>query len=203
MRRSRVLVGLSMAVVVAVIALFALSPAVAQGPGGPGGPGGMRPGGPNPFGAPDSFAADRDSLVRITMERIKGKENMPAESVFKNVQVSKGRTALQFLNGMNGLGRTLGVPCSHCHIENHWADEDKPAKQICRNMMRMTNALNDSLIGQYQWPRNDKPHVGCWTCHRGHANPNFDRPRRGPGGPGGPPPGAPRPEGERREGEGH
>lgn len=201
MRRSSLAVVVLCACAAFVFASF-VRQAGAQAPGGmpPGGPGGGRP--PGMMGmAPDSFAAERDSLVAITMERIKGRENAPAESVWKNIQVMKGRTAQQVLRSMNGMGRSLGVSCRHCHIENHWAEEDKQAKHVARNMMRMTAALNDSLIPSYQWPRDDKPRVSCFTCHRGHANPMAGMPR--PGGPGGPgAPGMPgRPEGGRPEGD--
>ena len=196
--RRVVFAGAVIAVIAALSVVAALPGAFAQGPGGPGG---MRPGGAMPF-PPDSFAADRDSLVKITMERIQGREKAPAESVFKNIKVMRGRTAEQLLRGMNGIGRSLGVPCSHCHVENHWADEDKATKEEARNMIRMTGALNDSLIPEYQWPHNDKPHVGCFTCHHGQAKPGGGGERR-PGGQGGPggqgrPEGQPRPDGDRR-----
>jgi hypothetical protein len=176
--------------------------AQAQGPGGmpPGGPGGPPPGGMRPGMMPfppDSFAAERDSLMKLTLERYAGKENMPAESVFKHIEIMKGRTVLQVLRGMNGMGRSLGVPCSHCHVENHWADEDKKPKAIARNMLRMTSAINDSLLTRFQWPDDDKPHVGCFTCHHGQPKPGgMGGERRGPGGPGGPG-GMGRPDGDR------
>jgi hypothetical protein len=150
--------------------------------------------------APDSFAAERDSLIQLVMERIKGHEGAPAESVFKNIKMMKGRTAEQLLRSMNGFGRTLGVSCRHCHIENHWADEDKPAKQICRDMMVMTGSINDTLLTRVSFKPGDHPHIGCFTCHRGHTNPNFGMgrpPGGGPGGPGGPPGGAGAPGGDR------
>jgi hypothetical protein len=87
------------------------------------------------------------------------------------------------------MGRSLGVPCSHCHVENHWADDDKPAKRICREMIAMMPALNDTVLARVTLDRpDDHPHVGCFTCHRGHANPNFGlgRPGGGPRGEGGP-----------------
>ncbi len=192
--------GAALALVSTLLALCALlggpRPAASQGPGpgGAGGPG--RPPGMMAM-APDSFAAERDSLIQLVLERIKGRENSPAESVFKNIKVMKGRTAQQLLRSMDGLGRTLGVSCRHCHVENHWADEDKPAKQIARDMMAMTESINDTLLARVHFRKDDdRPHVGCFTCHRGHANPNFGMGRPG----GGRPPGGPgggRPDGDR------
>ena len=92
--RRIVIAGVVLAVIAAVSVLAALPGAFAQGPGGmggpggPGGPGGMRQGGGMQF-PPDSFSADRDSLVKITLERIKGREGEPAEVVFKNVKEPK------------------------------------------------------------------------------------------------------------------
>jgi hypothetical protein len=157
-------------------------PPMGQGPGGPGGPGGARPG---MMFAPDSFAAERDSLIKLTLERIQGKENMPAESVFRNIKVSKGVPAGQLMRRMDAFGRTLGVSCRHCHIENHWADEDKPTKQIARDMMAMTMAINDSLLPKVHFYGSERRHVNCFTCHRGQPKPGGME-RRGPGGPGAP-----------------
>ena len=88
----------------------------AQPPGGPGGPGGRPPMGM--MGMPvDSFATERDSLMKEVLKDYAGKESMPAESVFKNIKVIKGRSVEQVLRMMNmGLGRSLGVRCQHCHV---------------------------------------------------------------------------------------
>ncbi|MCC6650964.1 MAG: c-type cytochrome, partial [Candidatus Eisenbacteria bacterium] len=157
---------------------LANGPSQAQPPaGGPGGPGGPPPqggprGGMGMMGAPvDSFAAERDSLMKVVLERIAGRENAPAESVFKNIKVMKGRTAAQVVRSMNSFGRSLGVSCKHCHVPNHWADEDKKAKQITRDMMAMTVNINDSLLAKIDFGRAEKAHLGCFTCHRGQPRP--------------------------------
>src|SRR5689334_8482018 len=65
-------------------------------PGGP--PRGMRPpGGMMPPAATDSFAAERDSLAKVVLESIAGKENMPAESVFKSIKIMKGVPAARLV----------------------------------------------------------------------------------------------------------
>lgn len=190
--------GLALTVValLAVVSSLAGAPRRAESQAPPAGaPGGGRP--PAMMGMPpDSFAAERDSLIGLVMERIKGRESSPAESVFKNIKMMKGRTAEQVLRSMNGFGRTLGVSCRHCHVENHWADEDKPAKQICRDMMVMTGSINDTLLTRVSFKPGDHPHIGCFTCHRGHTNPNWGMGRP----PGAPPAGAaapPPPPGDR------
>jgi hypothetical protein len=172
--------------------MFAL--ALAQAPGQPpqGDRPGMAPGGPGRpgmgmpmMGAPiDSFVAERDSLTKLVAERIKGREDLPSDSVFRNVKIMHGLKAGQMLRAMDRFGHSLGVSCKHCHVENHWADDDKQAKQIARDMMVMTGAINDSLLPHVHFRAGDTPHVGCFTCHRGQAKP-------GGGGPPRPPQGAP------------
>ncbi len=58
----------------------------------------------------------------------------------------------------------LGVDCSHCHIADQWDDEDKPAKEIAREMLRMVRDINQQLF-------DGQPRVACWTCHRGAVKP--------------------------------
>lgn len=143
----------------------------AQPPGGPGGPGrppmGM-------MGMPvDSFASERDSLVKdLLAGDYAGKAAMPAESVFKHLKVVKGRTVEQVLRMMDmGFGRSLGVRCQHCHVLGHWADEDKPTKQVARDMMDMTARINGELLANIKNLKSEHPGVNCGTCHRGTARP--------------------------------
>jgi hypothetical protein len=164
-------------------------PAVAQGgpPGGqPGAPGsggpppgappgqgapgqGMRPGGM--MMAPDSFAAERDSMVKAQLAEIAGKEKMPAESVFKNIKVMDGLPAGRMLGAMNGWGRALGVRCKYCHVVDHWKDDDKQEKKTARMMVAMVDTLNEMFLSRIKHPDGGQAHAGCFTCHRGHAKP--------------------------------
>jgi len=152
----------------------------AQPPGGPppSGPGaspGGRPGGPGMMAAPiDTFATERDSLVKVILADLGPRASMPAESVFKNLKVIKGRTAEQVLRSMNmGFGRSLGVSCRHCHVLGHWADEDKNTKQITRDMMAMVGKINDELLPAIKNIKSEHPGVGCSDCHHGVARPGF------------------------------
>ena len=155
----------------------------AQPPGSPpGGPSGT--GGRPPMSMPvDSFATERDSLMKEVLKEYAGKETMPAESVFKNIKLIKGRTVEQVLRMMNfGFGRSLGVRCQHCHVLGHWADEDKNTKQIARDMMTMTGRINEELLPAIKNIKSEHPGLNCGTCHHGIA-----RPGNGPMGMGGPP----------------
>jgi hypothetical protein len=171
---------------VAAISVTFIRQVGAQPPGGPPGGGGRPPMGM--MGMPvDSFASERDSLMKDALAYYAGKETMPAESVFKNLKVIKGRTVQDVLRMMNfGFGRSLGVRCQHCHVLGHYADEDKNTKQIARDMMAMTSRINDELLPAIKNIKSDHPGVNCGTCHHGTARPGF-----GPMGMGGPPGGPP------------
>lgn len=132
----------------------------------------------------DSFVAERDSLMKDLLQHYVGRESAPAESVFKNLKVMKGRTVEQVLRTMNmGFGRSLGVRCQHCHVLGHWDDDDKPTKQITRDMMAMTGRINDELLPAIKNIKSEKPGINCTTCHRGTARPGFGpMATAGPGG---------------------
>jgi hypothetical protein len=154
---------------------------------------GPRPGQPGPRGAfapppfpGDTMAAERDSLMNEVMKRIAGQEQMPAESVFKDIQVLKGRRAGDIPRVMNyGFGRSLGASCFHCHARDGWAKDDRKEKRIAREMFRMVAAINtdhiqkipglDSIVVAGRPPQ--PPAVNCGTCHRGsiHTNPEMAR----------------------------
>jgi hypothetical protein len=120
----------------------------------------------------DSFAAERDSLMNVVLEKIAGRENTPAESVFKDIRVLKGMPAMRLVRIMNmGYGRSLGVGCKHCHVVGHWEEEDKPQKQVARDMWSMMNTINSELLPKIKNLKSDHPAVNCTTCHRGATKP--------------------------------
>jgi photosynthetic reaction center cytochrome c subunit len=138
----------------------------------------------------DSFVAERDSMIKVVLEDLGERKSAPAESVFHNLKVMSGLPAERLLGSMNGMSRSLGVSCRYCHIPGHWKDDDKKMKGIAREMMKMSSAINEDYLSKMDFG-DDKPHVGCMTCHRGETEP-MRAMRRGmarPGGPGGPPPG--------------
>ena len=120
----------------------------------------------------DSFAFERDSLMREVLERIKGREQAPAESVFKNIRILKGTPAGRLPRIMNmGFGRSLGVGCKHCHVAGHWAEEDKPQKQVTRDMWAMMGTINSELLPKIKNLKSERPQINCTTCHRGSVKP--------------------------------
>lgn len=133
------------------------------GPRGPAGP-------PPPFPG-DTTAAERDSLMNQVMKSIAGKEGMAAESVFKDIQMFKGRRAGEIARIMNyGFGRSLAVSCFHCHAQNDWAKNEKKGKRIAREMGKMVGVINADHISKIEGlgeNPDQKPTVNCSTCHRG------------------------------------
>src|SRR5713226_1050827 len=60
---------------------------------------------------------DQQEKIAELMKQIAGKENQPAEQVFKNIQMFKGTPAGRLLRIMDiGYSRSLGVNCTHCHL---------------------------------------------------------------------------------------
>ena len=132
-------------------------------------------------------AARRDSGAAMVLRSIAGRENQPAESVFKNIKVFKGVPAARLVNIMNmGFGRSLGVSCGFCHVPGKWDLDDKEEKNTARLMLAMVQTINRDYISKVPSDSGvPRPMVICFTCHRGNPRPMGPE---GPGGPGGPPP---------------
>jgi len=103
---------------------------------------------------------------------IAGKENQPAETVFKNIQSLKGVPAERLLAVMDkGFRPALGVKCSYCHDPQNWASDDKNEKKVARKMMSMVQDINGKYLKSIEGLKSDKPAVSCATCHRGQEKP--------------------------------
>lgn len=157
---------------------------VAQAQGAtPAGPGGQRvPLTDSARRVRDSVTAvRRDSAAAMILRSIAGRENQPAESVFKNIKILKGVPAGRLVNIMNmGFGRSLGVGCGYCHVPGKWDLDDKEEKNTARLMFAMVGTINREYMAKVPNERGSPPVVNCFTCHRGNAHPP---------GPPGPPPG--------------
>jgi len=125
----------------------------------------------------DTNAASRDSLMNVVLAQIRGREQLPAESVFKNIRVFKGVPAGNIPRIMNlGYGRSLGVGCAHCHVPGEWEKEDKPQKQIARDMAAMASAIIFQYLANIKNLKSERPLVNCTTCHRGEVKPALNLP---------------------------
>jgi hypothetical protein len=130
------------------------------------------------------IAAENKEDADKVRERIKGRENMPADSVFRNIKLFKGVPAARVVSIMEmGFSRSLGVKCTLCHVDEKWASEEKKEKQVARDMAAMTRTINDSLLAKIAHLDSDHPTINCTTCHRGQKKPALDM----PGGPPRPP----------------
>ena len=75
-----------------------------------------------------------------------------------------------------GFARSLGVSCVHCHVPGEWEKDDKPQKQIAREMGGMSRTISGDLLSKIRNLRSEKPAVNCTTCHRGQVKPALDLP---------------------------
>ena len=120
---------------------------------------------------------DQVQALAKLRESIAGKENEPAEKVFKNIQLLKGIPAGRLLRIMElGYSRSLGVTCTHCHVPGEWEKDDKPTKQIARDMAAMSAAINNQHLKQIKNLKSENPVVNCTTCHRGQTKPALNLP---------------------------
>jgi photosynthetic reaction center cytochrome c subunit len=91
------------------------------------------------------------------------------EDVFKNVQVLKGISVVEFMDTMGFFSAALGYNCTNCHGEEslgNWVKyaDDIPVKRTARRMVQMMNAVNKENYG-------GRRVVTCYTCHRGGGLP--------------------------------
>lgn len=115
-----------------------------------------------------------DQIARAVAEKIAGRENEPAEKVFKNIQSLKGMAAARFVRVMNmGYSRALGVSCYHCHLGWDYSSDEKRPKRAAREMTAMNKTINEKLRTLENLEGKPEEHfVSCSTCHRGHIDPN-------------------------------
>ena len=92
------------------------------------------------------------------------KPEQTAAARFKNIQIMKDVPASRFLDAMRSFTMSLGTDCEHCHVQNNFAADDKPAKNMARKMITMTRNINEQTFG-------GKVEVRCYTCHQGKVEP--------------------------------
>jgi hypothetical protein len=134
----------------------------------------------NPAGQEEKPFDQAQKIAELT-KQITGKENLPAEQVFKNIQILKGIPAGRLLRIMElGYGRSLGVNCTHCHVVDQWDKDDKPTKPIAREMSKMVQTINNDLLKPIKNLKGPNPVVNCTTCHRGQIKPALNLPESKP-----------------------
>lgn len=99
---------------------------------------------------------------------------------YKNLKIlPKDITEKQMDSVMDHFSRALNVGCEFCHVENkakqemNYASDDNKHKLIARDMMLLTNSINDSFFNYTSEKRTITTHlmVTCFTCHNGKKMP--------------------------------
>jgi photosynthetic reaction center cytochrome c subunit len=87
----------------------------------------------------------------------------------KNVQVLQGADLPATMQSfVQALGLLDKGTCAYCHVEDRSSDA-KIQKQTARRMIIMMRAINGTF-------GDGKPHVTCFTCHRGNPTPLTEPP---------------------------
>ncbi|HEV7397802.1 MAG TPA: c-type cytochrome [Pyrinomonadaceae bacterium] len=124
---------------------------------------------------------DQAQALADLRKAIAGQEDKPAGEVFKNIQMLKGMPAGRLLRVMEmGYARSLGVNCTHCHVAGQWEKEDKPTKQIARDMATMVANINNEQLKKIKNLKSADPVINCTTCHRGQTKPALNLPDSAP-----------------------
>lgn len=120
----------------------------------------------------DTTNFDQEKALKELREKIRGREQEAAGLVFDNIRSFERTTADRFLRIMEmGFGKSLGVRCTHCHNPGDWSSDEKPQKQIARDMMKMVGRINQELLPAINNLESERPIVNCTTCHRGQVKP--------------------------------
>ena len=82
---------------------------------------------------------------------------------------------------MEAYSKQLNVGCDFCHAKSKtnkddldFANDDKPEKEITRQMMKMTETINKDFFGYtIQYKGGEQMAVSCLTCHDGFVRPEL------------------------------
>jgi hypothetical protein len=127
-----------------------------------------------PAQVPDTISEANERTAQAVLRRIAGRENMPADSVFKNVKILNAVSAKTLVSIMaGGYARALGVKCAYCHVEEDFSSDEKRPKRAAREMAAMHRMINQELrkMQYISTPPTENRAINCATCHRGTINP--------------------------------
>jgi Photosynthetic reaction centre cytochrome C subunit len=106
-------------------------------------------------------------IAFVTLFTQEKKAGVAADQEFPNptnLTVLKAKTGAEVSQIMRAFTAGLGVQCSYCHIQNNFASDNNPKKQVGRQMIKLVQKINADFPG-------GKMKVSCYTCHRGEAEP--------------------------------
>jgi tetratricopeptide (TPR) repeat protein len=97
---------------------------------------------------------------------------------FANLQVLPRDTPrADLVQRMRGFSFALNVRCEYCHEQPDananpdFASDARPAKNKAREMLRMVQTINSTLLPRVPSRVEPRVEVGCETCHHGLAIP--------------------------------
>jgi 5-methylcytosine-specific restriction endonuclease McrA len=102
------------------------------------------------------------------------------DPLYKNLKVlPKNITKEQMDSVMHHFSLSLGVRCNYCHMRNDetkkwdFASDENKHKLVARNMMEMTDKINDKFFNVTGGKKNLNAQlmVTCFTCHHGSTDP--------------------------------
>jgi len=120
------------------------------------------------------------SFTVVLVIDIAAVDSTPAGNDYQNLQVLPKDISSRDLQHImvDEFQDGLGIGCGYCHATQKgtilldYASDEKPEKEIARQMMRMTLEVNKNYFGV------EKPELGnmimpvtCATCHRGTPHP--------------------------------
>lgn len=120
------------------------------------------------------------ALIIVVAAAVAFTDAKPKDSGFKNLKVlPKDISADSLQIVMDAFSESLDVGCKYCHApdakdktELDYASDDNAIKELARDMMRMTNAINQTYMQQFNADKKKTIQtVTCNTCHRGKAIP--------------------------------
>jgi hypothetical protein len=123
-------------------------------------------------------------VLLITVSLAFTKKNDPG---YKNLKIlPKDITKEQMDSVMHHFTNSLNVRCGFCHVHNDstrvtdYASDENKHKLAAREMMEMTNKINDTYFNMTGEQRNINTvlMVTCFTCHHGKNEPDTKAPPR-------------------------
>jgi len=108
----------------------------------------------------------------------------PTNVEFKNLQVLPKNISADSLDKiMDGFTVSMGKDdCNYCHVKDKltntiiYEKDDKPEKEIARNMMRMTMDINKKYFQfNEEVTAAQVQAVTCYTCHKGQPIPDKEK----------------------------
>lgn len=102
------------------------------------------------------------------------------DPIYKNLRIlPQNITEKQMDSVMHHYTMSLNVKCNFCHIRNDstqkwdYASDANKHKLVAREMMELTNAINDKYFDFTGGQRNITTQlaVTCYTCHHGQKEP--------------------------------